>query len=180
MLYLLNRWIKMKKTKYLSGIVALSISSVVITGCTGNQRSNTAQSDWMNTDTVSGKVVHDDKGNEWVWHGGGGGFTNMLMGYWLINSLSSGMQTRYYPSSRNYTSDYNGASPIMQPNNVSSHPVKTREGVLSNAPTAAKPMSRSALKSGYAVSPNSMKAVTPSSSSSRSGFGRSGSRSFGS
>lgn len=180
MLYLLNRWIKMKKTKYLSGIVALSISSVVITGCTGNQRSNTAQSDWMNTDTVPGKVVHDDKGNEWVWHGGGGGFTNMLMGYWLINSMTNGIQSRYYPSNRSFTPDNDGGRPMDRPSNISTAPVKTKEGVMPNGPTVARPMSRSALRTGQAINPQVMKPAVQSARSTRSGFGRTGTRSVGS
>lgn len=173
----------MKKTKYLHGIIALSIGSLLITNC--SQRSeNTAQadSDWMNKDTIPGKVVQDKEGNEWVWHNGGGGmgFSNMLMGYWLINSMTNGVQSRYYPSNRSFTTDNDGSRPMSRPSNISTVPVKTKEGIIPNGPTVARPMSRSALRTGQAINPQVMKPAVQSARSSRSGFGRTGTRSFGS
>lgn len=172
----------MKKTKYLNGLVALSVGSILVSGCGGAQQTKETDANWMNTDTVPGKVVHDNNGNEWIYHGGGyhgGGFTNMLMGYWLINSLTGG-QTRYYPSSRSYTGDMDrNATPMGRPSYVSPTPGKASEGMMSNPPTAAKPLNRAALKSGYVMPASSMRTV--SKTSTRSGFGKtgSGSRSVG-
>lgn len=172
----------MKKTKYLNGLVALSIGSILVSSCNDSKQTSQTDANWMNTDTVPGKVVHDNNGNEWIYHGGGyhgGGFTNMLMGYWLINSLTGG-QTRYYPSSRSYTGDVNGnPATVARPSYVSPNPAKASEGMMSNAPTAAKPLNRAALKSGYVMPASAMRPVTKTST--RSGFGKtgSGSRSVG-
>lgn len=166
----------MKKTKYLNGLVALSLGSLLATSCNLPQTERKEDTTWMNTDTVPGKVVHDKDGNEWIWHAGGyhgGGFTNMLMGYWLINSMTGG-HTRYYPSSRSYSGDMDHATPVQRPDYVSGAPVKSREGVMNNAPTASKPLNRAALKSGYAVPSNNLRPTTRTSS--RSGFGSTGSR----
>lgn len=166
----------MKKTKYLNGLVALSVGSILAASCTGPQSNNQANGDWMNTDTVPGKVVHDKEGNEWIYHGGyhGGGLSNMLMGYWLINSIT-GAQTRYYPSSRSYMPDTDvpGASPMNRPSYVSSNPMKASEGMMSTTPTAARPLNRAAVKSGYVMPANKMRPVQKTST--RSGFGRTGS-----
>ncbi|MEG1615458.1 MAG: hypothetical protein RR202_02580 [Bacteroidales bacterium] len=173
----------MKKTKYLNGLVTLSVASIFASGCTGAKQTKETDANWMNTDTVPGKVVHDNNGNEWIWHGGGyhgGGLTNMLMGYWLINSMT-GAQNRYYPSSHSYTGDMDrNAAPTGRPSYVSPTPTKAREGVMSTVPTAAAPLNRAAIKSGKYVMPESaMKPATRTSS--RGGFGRtgSGSRSVG-
>ncbi|MEG1586590.1 MAG: hypothetical protein RR346_06930 [Bacteroidales bacterium] len=172
----------MKKTKYLNGLVALSVGSLLAAGCSGAHSSKEENADWMNTDTVPGKVVHDKNGNEWIYHGGGyhgGGFANMLMGYWLINSIT-GSHTRYYPSSRNFTEDMDrNARPVSRPANVSQAPMKASEGMMHNAPTAARPLNRAAMKSGYVMPENTMRPVNRAST--RSGFGRtgSGSRSVG-
>lgn len=171
----------MKKTKYLSGLIALSVGSLLATGCSSQQQKPSGE-DWMNNDTIPGKVVQDKEGNEWVWHNGGGGmgFSNMLMGYWLINSMTNGAQTRYYPSNRSYTMDNNTNTPVNRPDNVSANPVKSREGVMPNGPTVARPMNRAALRTGKAINPQMMKPAVQSSRSTRSGFGRTGTRSFGS
>ncbi|MGL4293300.1 MAG: hypothetical protein ACRCSQ_06985 [Bacteroidales bacterium] len=165
----------MKKTKYLNGLVALSLGSVLTTGCLSSPKQADRQEDWINTDTVPGKVVHDNNGNEWIYHGGyhGGGLSNMLMGYWLINSMT-GAQTRYYPSSRSYTGDMDGAARMNRPDNVTANPMKSREGMMNTVPTAAKPLNRAALKSGYAMPASRMQPVK--STSTRSGFGSTGSR----
>lgn len=168
----------MKKTKYLDGLVALSIGSLLVASCSGGaQQSNNENGDWINTDTVPGKVVHDKEGNEWIYHSGGyhgGGLTNMLMGYWLINSIT-GAQTRYYPSNRSYTPDMDapGTAAMGRPSYVSPSPAKASEGMMKNAPTAARPLNRAALKSGYVMPASAMRPV--SKTSTRSGFGRTGS-----
>lgn len=171
----------MKKTKYLNGLIALSVGSILMTGCS-EQQQKTSKEDWMNNDTIPGKVVQDKEGNEWVWHNGGGGmgFSNMLMGYWLINSMTNGVQTRYYPSNRSYTMDDDRNAPVNRPGYVSANPQKEKEGVMSNGPTVARPMNRAALRTGKAINPQMMKPAVQSARSSRSGFGRTGSRSFGS
>lgn len=170
----------MKNTKYLSGLIALSVGSLLATSCSPQQE-KTSGGDWMNSDTVPGKVVQDKEGNEWVWHSGsGGGFTNMLMGYWLINSIANGAQTRYYPSNRSYTMDDDRRNPVSRPMNVSSNPIKDKEGVMSNGPSVARPINRASVRSGAAINPQMMKPAVQSARSSRSGFGRTGTRSFGS
>lgn len=169
----------MKKTKYLPGLVALSLGSVFLSACHPREARQTAATDWTETDTVPGKVVHDEKGNEWIWHGSS--LSNMMMGYWLINSISSGVQSRYYPSSRQYTTDMGTTpSPITRPATVSSVPVKAREGMMKNVPTAANPLNRSALKAGYVVPSASLQPSRSSATSVRKGFGRTGVRSVGS
>ena len=165
----------MKKTKYLNGLVALSVGSLLVASCSGSKQSNNDNSDWINTDTVPGKVVHDKEGNEWIYHSGGyhgGGFTNMLMGYWLINSIT-GAQTRYYPSNRSYTPDMDATGTTGRPSYVSPAPAKASEGMMKNVPTAARPLNRAALKSGYVMPASTMRPV--GTTSTRSGFGRTGS-----
>ena len=172
--------IQMKKTKYLNGLITLSVGSLLASGCS-QQQQKTSDADWMNKDTIPGKVVEDKQGNEWVWHSGtGGGFGNMLMGYWLINSLTNGVQTRYYPSNRSYTMDNNANTPVSRPGNIATNPVKTKEGIIPDGPTVNRPMNRSALRIGKAINPQMMKPAVQSARSTRSGFGRTGTRSFGS
>ncbi|MGL4993132.1 MAG: hypothetical protein ACRC6R_03200 [Bacteroidales bacterium] len=157
-----------KDTRYLRGAISLWVTSMLVTGCSSNASSTAQDTTWADNDTVPGKVVHDKDGNEWIWHSG----SNMLMGYWLINSMRSGAApSRYYPSTSSYTTDGIDKNVTSRPSYVSPTPMKSSEARMATSPSVNQPLNRSAIKSGYAVPTSRM---TPVGRSSRGGFGTTG------
>ncbi|MGL4411220.1 MAG: hypothetical protein ACRCZM_03400 [Bacteroidales bacterium] len=156
-----------KETLYLKGAISLWVASMLVSGCSPNGATSPQDTTWAENDTVPGKVVHDKDGNEWIWHSG----SNMLMGYWLINSMRGVSPMRYYPSAGSYTNDGMDRSVAPRPSHVSSTPIKSSEARMSTSPTVSQPLNRSAIKSGYVVPSSRM---TPVSKSSRGGFGSTG------
>lgn len=154
-----------KETLYVRGAVSLWIASLLITGCSSGGSTTPEDTTWANQDTTQGKVVRDREGNEWIWHSG----SNMLMGYWLINSLRGQAPMRYYPSGGSYS--YDNGTPTTRPAHVATAPVKSSEARMATPPTTAQPLNRSAIRSGYAVPSSQM---APASRSTRSGFGSTG------